>query len=175
MVGRIAALAALAVAIVVAIAALLSGCDDNDDTVSTSDVESSVTSAIESGGFDADQINDVSCPSGEEKEDGSSFECTATAGDQDVRVRIDQDGGDTKVATAVYETGSVELTVETDYDQNAATAVSASCSSDAAIVVALGDTFECTVEDRESQTQTITVTAQTSGAYLFDTPAFPAG
>jgi hypothetical protein len=141
----------------------MSACDDDD--MKASDVESSVRSALGSGGFDADQIADVSCPSGRSGEVGRSFECTARVAGVDVTITIDRDD-DVKVATAVYETGAVEEKVETDYEENTGVAVSASCSHGPVIVVPIGSTFECTVEDRDGEIQTVTLTADTSGAYV---------
>ena len=145
------------------------------DTITAASAERVVRDTLENGGFASDAIVDLSCPSGQEREPGTSFECDAKVADTDVKVRVEvqETGGRLGPATtqSVFETGSVETRIETQYDQQEGVAVSASCSDDKIIKVDDGGTFPCTVEDSGGATHGITVTVASAGSYSFDTPA----
>ena len=154
--------------------------DDGDsgdaDTVSAASAETVVRDTLENGGFSSDQIEDLSCPSGQKREEGTTFECDAKVAGTEVKVKVAVQETDGRLAPAttqsVFDTGSVETDIETKYDEQEGVAVSASCSDDKIIKVDDGATFPCTVEDSNGTIQSITVTVDTAGAYSFDTPSF---
>lgn len=170
---------AVIVLLAAGVLALGAACGDDDDgdgdTIAATSAETVVRETLENGGFESDAITDLSCPSGQKLEQGTSFECDAKVADTDVKVRVAVQETDGRLAPAttqsVLETGAVETRIETEYDEQEGQAVSASCSAEKLIKVDDGATFPCTVEDSSGATGGITVTVASGGSYSFDTPA----